>query len=395
MTPQRTVALALVGVALAAPVRAQESVFNLPAFGLPASGETMRARGQGGAGIGLPGDAFSLENPAMLARFESAGFYLTLLGQQTHVEDPLEEGDFDDVAFPMGQAVVPAFDGVIGVGFHEFVDFDGALESTVAFEEDTLPVTLDSNGGLFVLAPAVGWPVGRRTAIGASLDVYLGSREVVRSVAVENLAGTTITTSDSLDRDFSGVGLTLGIEQGIGRDARVGISYRLRPHAASEITDSTGDALVGRETDFDLPDELLVGATARVTGALRASFVFRSSGWGGFDGGSLEEGDLEDVVEIGGGIEFEPADPVAVLFGPGAPLRAGLRWRRLPIRVEDTEVGEWALTFGYSRGFGPRSLIDVVLEYGRRGSLDDNGLTERHWRLGVGIGLFEQWRRAR
>ncbi|MBA3584533.1 MAG: hypothetical protein H0W36_08410, partial [Gemmatimonadetes bacterium] len=62
--------------AWAAPLAAQESVFNLPGFGLPGSGESARSRGIGGAGI-LPGTVFSLENPAPLARFVRAGLYLT------------------------------------------------------------------------------------------------------------------------------------------------------------------------------------------------------------------------------------------------------------------------------------------------------------------------------
>ena len=42
-----------------------------------------------------------------------------------------------------------------------------------------------------------------------------------------------------------------------------------------------------------------------------------------------------------------------------------------------------------------RSGVDVVLEYGQRGSLDDHGLEESFLRLGVGFRTFEQWRRDR
>ncbi|MCK5439701.1 MAG: hypothetical protein KAI97_07140, partial [Gemmatimonadetes bacterium] len=84
-----------------------------------------------------------------------------------------------------------------------------------------------------------------------------------------------------------------------------------------------------------------------------------------------------------------------LLIGPGAPIRFGMRWRQLPITVDDQNVNEWAFSLGHSRQFGTRSRVDLLFEYGRRGSLDDIGLTERYMRLGFGIGAFEQWRRRR
>nr|MBA3585136.1 hypothetical protein [Gemmatimonadota bacterium] len=46
---------------------------------------------------------------------------------------------------------------------------------------------------------------------------------------------------------------------------------------------------------------------------------------------------------------------------------------------------------GYGRAFGARSRLDLVLEYGRRGAVDANGLSERFLRVGVGVGVFEDW----
>ncbi len=376
--------------AWAAPLAAQESVFNLPGFGLPGSGESVRSRGIGGAGI-LPGTVFSLENPAPLARFVRAGLYLTLLGQRTRVDDGSRSGDFDDVDFPMGQAVVPAGDAAFAVGYYQFVDFDARLESSILFEGDTLPVTRDSEGGISVLSPTVAYAFDGRTGAGISLDVYIGSREEIRGVETFDLNENPVKTADSLSRSFNAVGATLGIEHLFGEGMRVGASYRFRPSISSEITQASAVGLVGRSAELDLPDDIALGAHARVTSRLTAAGALRYAGWGGFEGQDGTEGEFADAIEIGGGIEFAPETDVAHVLGPEAPARLGFRWRRLPVEVGGEPVREWAASLGYGRAFGARSRLDLVLEYGRRGTVDDNGLSERFLRLGVGVGVFEDW----
>lgn len=384
----------LVLLLTAAPAAGQESVFNLPGFGLPGTGESMRARALGGAGSALPGEEFSLENPSLMTGFGRAGFTLSLFGQRSQVEDAERSADVEDVVFPMGQVVVPAWTRTaVGVGIHQFIDFDAGLESEIEFEGDTLPATLDVEGGVAVLGPAVAFALDGRTSLGAALDVYVGSREIVRSVQTRDQAGNTFTTSDTLGRDFRALGVTVGANRVLGRAARVAVAYRLRPTVTSAVTTSSGEGLVGREAELDLPDELIVGVSAPVSRRLTAAASLRAAGWGGLGGEELAQGTFEDLLEVGGGLEFTPASEAAWIFGPSSPIRVGGRWRRLPIQLDGESVEEWSASVGYGRRFGVRSQLDIVLEAGRRGSIDEHGIAETFLRIGVGLGLFEQWRR--
>ncbi len=391
----RTVAgiglLALASVAGVPVAHAQESVFNLPLPGLPGTGESVRSRGMGGAPVGFTGGSFSMDNPAWMAGAERAGLYLSLLGQRTTAEDRQASGDFDDVVFPMGQAAVPAFGAVLGVGYYQHLDFDASIESSVLFEGDSVPVGFASEGGVGVLAPTLGYALDEGTSAGISLDVYLGSREVVRSVSIPG----ELATRDTLARDFGGMGLTLGVTRELWSGTRLGVAYRIRPDLDSEVTRAGDPDLLGRESEIRLPDELLMEAAVRFSESLRLGGGLRYAGWEGSFQEDLadDETTLGDAWELGGGIEFAPGSPVAYVIGPEAPLRVGYRWRRLPIRIDREPVGEWSLAFGYSRGFGESSRIDAALEYGRRGDLETNGVSERFVRLGVGIGVFEIWRR--
>ena len=380
-------------LALATPARAQESIFNLPGFGLPVTAETMRGRALGGAGLGLPGEAFSLDNPAQLARFSRAGLYLSLLGQRTRVEDARTEGNITDVVFPTAQIVLPAWGASsVGLDFTQYLDFDAALETSTVFEGDTVPLALQSEGGIAILSPSLAYGVNGRTAVGVSLDVYLGSRELLRTADFSGLEGGAVTTTDSLARDFRALGLTVGAERHVG-PVRIAASWHLRPTIESEVTAASGPDREGTAVEFDLPSELTLGVTAQIGADLVAAAALRRAAWGAADLPGLSAGTLEDAIEIGGGMEYAPQDGLARVLGPETPLRLGYRWRRLPLVVEGEAVTEWTASAGIGRGFGGRSRLDLVLETGRRGSVDSHGLSERFLRFGVGLSTFEQWRR--
>ena len=388
----RLILAAAAALVAAGPLRAQESVFNLPAFGVPGTGASVRARGLGGAGLGLETDPFSLEAPAPLARFRQAAFHLSVIGQRTDVEDEERSDRVEDMAFPMGQLVVPAWNGTaLALGYYQFVDFDAAVESEIFFEGDTLPASLRSEGGISVLAPAAGWAMDDRTAVGLSLDLYLGSRLLIRELETQEVTPGAIGTIDSVSRDFRAAGFTVSAERRFG-DARVAALWRWRPTVDSRITAAPGGALVGRSTDFELPSELALGGSARLSRRVMAAALVRWSNWE-----SVEDpagGEFGSSVEVGGGVEIEPGRRALWVFGPQTPLRAGLRWRRLPLRIAGATVDEWTASVGYGRTFlAALGQLDVALEAGRRGGVDDVGIRETFLRLGIGLSAFEQWRR--
>ena len=389
--PAFPAALAFAALLAGSPASAQESVFNLPLPGLPGSGESVRSRGMGGTAAGLPGEIFSLDNPAWLADFERAGLYLSLLGQRTTAEDVDASGEFEDVVFPMAQAAVPGFGAVIGVGYAQYLDFDAGIESSFVFEGDTVPAGLESGGGVGMLSPSLSMRLDERTSAGLALDVYLGSREVVRSISVPEPIGT----SDTLARDFGGVGLALGVARHLGESARVGVAYRLRPDLNSEVTRAMDPDLIGREAEVRLPDELLVEASVRVSDRLSMGAAARWAGWEGTRDEDLDDTTtgVGDALDLGGGLEFAPRSPILFVIGPEAPLRVGYRWRRLPLRLDGEPVSEWALGLGYSRGFSRLSRVDVAVEIGGRGDVQEHGVSEKFVRVGVGMAVFEVWRR--
>lgn len=390
----RATAVLAAMLALPAAARAQESVFNVAGFGVPSSGESMAARGTGGSEVGPHGEIFSLENPARLASFVRAGMYLSLLGQSTEAEDGNATGDFSDVVFPAAQVVFPAWrDAGLGIGYGQVVDFDARITSRMAFEDDSVDVTLESEGALAVVSPGIGLPISERTALGVSLDFYLGSRDLVQTVNLSGDAPGAVTAADTLGRRFSGVGASVGIEQAIGDRVRLAAAWRIRPTIDAEITHSSAEE-VGREVEIDLPSELVVDLAGQLSGSLFAGVAARWSPWSQLTGEGIDPALQEDLLEVGGGFEWRPENRTALILGANAPLRLGARWRRLPVVADGESVTEWALSAGYGRAFSGWSRIDATFELGRRGAVEENGISERFMRLGVAVAAFEHWQRV-
>ena len=96
------VVLAAVGMLLLpTAARAQESVFNLPAFAVPEEGWTVRTRAMGGAGDGLSGDVAQLIR-ILLALAQ--GLFALPQGHQLHLAAPAA-GEGEDAAetFHLGE----------------------------------------------------------------------------------------------------------------------------------------------------------------------------------------------------------------------------------------------------------------------------------------------------
>lgn len=391
-----TALLSALALSVLAPgaARAQQSVFNAAGFGLPTDVSTMRGRALGDAGLGLDGETFSLENPAGLARFRKAGFYLSLLGQNTRIEAPDASATFKDVIFPSAQVVIPWNRVALAIGYAQYLDFDAGFDSAIEFEGDSIPVSLERVGGVSVLSTGVGWTVNERTRVGASMDVYVGSRRTVREVGVGDVSSGALATNDTLSRNFRGFGATLGIERTFRGRGRVSAAWHVRPTLTSRITAAPTGGLIDLETKVELPDEWVVGGAVLLAPRLTATVAARGAAWGGFHGLQVEPGTTADMLELGGGLEWRPEGRRLLLFGEDAPLRVGLRWRRLPLELNGSPVKEWAASVGYGRTFQGRSGFDVVLEAGRRGSVDANGLGERFLRLGVAMQALEPWKRV-
>jgi long-subunit fatty acid transport protein len=394
------VAAGLLAAALVAPTAAsaQESVFGALGFGVPEDGLSLRSRGMGNAGSALPGIHFSFRNPAALAVFDRSGISLGGVLQTRKPEDANGDSRQNDGEVPFVQLAFPVTRGfVLGGGYYRYLDFDGFVDTETVFRGDRRPTRLRTDGGVSVLSPQLAYRVNRFVRLGAGVDFYTGSRERQRTVEIDSVIG--VATTDSLGYSFGGTGFTVGAQIAPTRRLILGVAYRssvtldgdleFGPGFDRENADS--DTISIHDIDVELPATLIGAASYRIGRGLVVAGEVESSAWGDFAIGRRHPPDYRDAM--GGGVGVEYAFQHRIWQLPeGTLLRLGARTRDLPQQFGGNAVRERAASFGMGQvvGIGATSL-DLALELGKRGSLEENGLEETFVRFGVSLSAFEKW----
>ncbi len=393
-------AILLAATGLAAPRRAaaQESVFGTLGFGVPEDGLSMRSRGMGDAGSALPGIHFSFRNPAALAVFDRSGISLGGMLQTRRPQDSDGDSRQNDGEVPFAQLAFPVTRGfVLGGGYYRYLDFDGFVDTVTPFQGESLATRLRSDGGVSVLSPQLAYRVNRFVRLGAGVDFYTGSRELQRRVEVDPSLG--VSTTDSLSYSFGGTGFTLGAQIAPTRSLILGVGYRSSVTLDGELEFGPGFDRDAADSDtasihdiaVDVPATLVGGVSYRFGRTLVVAGEVESASWGDFAIDDRDDPAYRDAMGFGLGVEY--AFPRRIWVLPeGSLVRVGARTRELPQRFGGNAVRERTASLGLGQvvGIGATSL-DLALELGKRGSLEENGLEETFMRFGVSLSAFEKW----
>jgi long-subunit fatty acid transport protein len=392
MTGRIAVAAAWAVIA-AAPLPAQESIFGHLGFGVPEEGVSVRSRGMGNVTTALPRIHFTFRNPAALSAFDRTGISIGALLQTRTPEDELAESRQNSVEVPFLQLAFPLVGGlVLGGGYYRYLDFDGFVDTSTTFGGDTLPVRLETDGGISVLSPQLAMRFSRLLRVGAGLDFYTGSRERRRRIEFD--PDVAVPTADSTEHGFRSLGVSAGVHVEPVPGLLLGGAWRSGTSLEGEldVDDDEDDGGAPRpEIEVKLPPSWSVGASYRFGPRMTVAAEAEFASWSDFAVEGVRDPEGEDTSAFGAGVEVML--PRRILLLPeDATLRAGARTRTLPRRFGGAEVRERAVSvgFGHVVGIGA-SALDLALEVGRRGSVSDNGIAEGFLRLGVSLAGFEQW----
>jgi hypothetical protein len=393
---------------------AQESIFGVLGFGLPDDGLSVRSRGMGNASAAVPGIHFTFRNPAALAGFDRTGISVASLLQSRRAEDATGESTQNSAEVPFIQLAFPLGSGlVLGGGYYRYLDFDGFIDTATLFRGDSLPVRLTTDGGISVLSPQLAGWLSRALRIGAGADFYTGSRKQRRDVEFD--PDVAVSTSDSVEYGFTGLGFSAGVHVSPVNGLLLGAGYRSKVTLEGDLETAPGfdpdsdsdadgdqdpdggtdpvetDTLFVEQIDVELPETIYAGASYRLNPRLLLAGELEIARWENFEIDGEPFGEGEDVVGFGGGVEYTFPRRLLIL-AQGTVLRAGARTRTLPQRFGGEPVRERAVSLGVGQVIGiGASNLDLSLEAGGRGSLDKNGIEEPFFRLGISLSAFEQW----
>ncbi|MGD8700706.1 MAG: hypothetical protein PVJ43_15525 [Gemmatimonadales bacterium] len=372
----------LVGALLPAQAYAQVSLLGATGLGRRLTPIDARARAMGNVGVALHGGNLSAVNPAAAARFAGSGLWATFLPESRTVTGESANGDISTEDVPIIRLVLPwggRWAAGISAGAYlnqdwgvQFIDSLTTSTGEVAFQE-----TRTSDGGVTQFRLDFAGVMAENLSLGASFLYYSGeARRSVERLFEANAGWAPHEASTALD--YKGWGLAFGAE------------YQPIPEMILGAVASWGAGLTiendttEQSLDIGLPLTLDVGGSWQLTPDFLLALALGWEGWSTV-ADDLPNAAAADVWRAGLGVEL------TAIGGQTSQLlfRGGAHTERLPFEIGESAVWERALSLGLGLNLREgRARLDGSIEFGKRGSADDNDVEESYTRFAFGLAVF-------
>lgn len=363
-----------------------QSIFGAAGLGLRVDALDARLVAMGSVGPGAPGNSLPPGSPASAAGLRLPTITATMQPSWGSFEDGAGGGDVQGVRFPVLAIGYPTSFAVVTASYGSFLDQRWAARRVTGFQigGETLEATdrFESRGGISTFRIGLAREVGERAAVGISVGRHTGkvSRAFGRSFDSLAVGSDVASFADVAEWGYSGTVITLGARLDPNPVFRVGAALTWN----GTLTAESRDELTPRgDAEFNLPVELRVGASARLTPALSLNVGVTMADWTDSDGGLEEITTRGRTLAFSGGVES-----TGVTFaGRTLPLRLGFRRSELPYQANGVDAVEQAVTAGLGLRLAELDEVilaglDVALE---RGSRSAGIIDESFWRMTLSL----------
>ncbi len=362
-------------IALAAPAAAQDSVFGIRGLGYWDRSGSARTAGMGGALAAL--DAESPVNPAAIGSWDATAGWAVGMASDRTFNPGTGSASLSSTRFPLlGVAGTVSRQLRVALTVSDYLDRNWSVSQpgvdTIA-PGDTV-VTSDqteSLGGVSDLGLAFAYRLTGVT-VGLGLHALTGATRLSVTRQFPN-DSSYHTFNQQGTTDFSGVGLSLGAIAGPLPNLLVGASLRVNGALKATTVDTVAHVRMPVELNFGAEYGLVPGVV------VAASLGYATWSRASADLVAAGQQGARNVWSLGVGAE------VAALHmgGQPLPLRLGYEWRQLPFPIGGGTLTESAFTGGLGlTGAGGRATVDAAVQVGRRGV---SGLTEHYRALLLGV----------
>lgn len=419
-------ALLLLSAPLAPAASAQSddagSVYSRFGLGTLQATPSAQLQGLGGSGTGLWSYNYpNLDNPASLGYQVVTRVAAGMQFQRLQVEDAqdnastLRSGSLGAIqfAFPLltnRLGVGAGFTPYSRVGYR--VQTRGQLiVDPVAGDTADYLINYEGSGGLQKISVGGGYRINPTLSVGLTGDLIFGIIEEGRRTTFldvgfdeTNLATTT---------QYRGVSATLGALFSPSNVLReddalsLGVSFSLPTTLDAERARTLGESLdrdtleTGIRGDVELPYSLRAGLAYQTDSRWRGVLDVRYEPWSQFSSDLALAGftpggtsTLQDRLRLSGGVEVVPA--ATDLLAPylqRVAYRVGFYYEDLYASPDNSlNLNTMALTLGFGLPtLFPGTHLDITLEAGTRGTVDDGFVRDRFIGLGAALNIGERW----
>ncbi|RMH68520.1 MAG: hypothetical protein D6675_15775 [Gemmatimonadetes bacterium] len=377
-----------------------ESIFSINGLGESIYGATARSMGMGTVTLGVADDQnLSVLNPALssLQSLTTASF--TYQPERYAVQDAVTKTHFNGSLFPHFKLSIPLPSRYsMSLGYVQETDYDYLTSKTFLDEDEPYRSDIEGSGGLYSVRLSVAgkW---QRLAFGLGLKYYFGTTDQTwyRDFANPDF----VDSEDHIQAKITGMGMYSGFLWRLHDDLALGGIYA--PKATldqeTEITAIYSTEPITQQHEATIPSQYGVGAYYKAMANLKVAADMVVTNWSEFEINGKQSHQLEyiDTARFSVGVEYLPSiDPRRNYF-LRMPLRAG--YYTQPYYYKDADgdkIREHFFSIGWGMPLKGRfGIVDVAVQWGKRGSVEPNTVEETITRIAISISGSEKWGKRR
>jgi long-subunit fatty acid transport protein len=377
------------------PVALADSFYSSMGMGLPMVYPSAKSIGMGGAGIGVL-DPMALNgiNPAAIATQGYTMFSLDFQFESTQIENETSQvtvRDGNAVGFRMAFPVKRNINVAVGLKPHLGSKYKLATTEQVGTQSEYVR-TLDGHGGLNAATIGVQYVLSNKLALAALANFYFGS--YYEEYNTDFASSFYKDGTDELISHTRGIGFELGALYRFNDRFLVGAVFKSSSSLNTETKVSLGQFYSSEPEDQEMvyPVGLGIGGSYRVKKVTFALDLYTQL-WSNYklDGNATDE--LNDYIRLGGGLEYVDTGDMYASYFRRIIYRVGATYAQLPFQSETgSAINEQYLSFGFGFPFQANNgRIDIALEIGYRGNLNNAAYRENIARVSCSISGSELW----
>lgn len=304
----------------------------------------------------------------------------------------------------------------ISIGVSPFSQVDYKIEERrITTNEDIANLTKQGSGGLSRIHFSNGIRLFKGLAVGLKTSYLFGS--VIDDLSILPITGDNINLITSYNENtfYNGIilepALHYSLKTGNNTSLNLGVVYQPKTELNASRSINFENRQLGRgqlvssdtilhdeNGNVILPQKLGVGLALDKYLKYMVGVDFSMQQWGDFgayqvdnEDGVRDNDDLQNAYTIAVGGQIIPDATSVNSYLKRVAYRAGFRYSMTPFHVNDTQIPDLALTFGFSLPMSNLSSLNLSFEAGTRGTTDTNLIRENYFRAGMGISFNDRW----
>ncbi|MCX6168087.1 MAG: hypothetical protein NTX65_02020 [Ignavibacteriales bacterium] len=295
----------------------------------------------------------------------------------------------------------------IGLVPYSDVAYDVLQTQSNALTDD-YTVKYSGEGGIskFVLGTSYRLPLD--FAIGVTYDYYFG--RIGNNSSVTFVSGSKLqNASYSRETSYHGIGISAGLISGnlskvLGitdlKDFKIGFTFSpdvtLSADSVDNSTSTIGTfALSTGSSKTKVPYKWGVGASFNFIDKYTFVLDYLYQPFSQYTNNGFKSSNLQDYYKMSLGFEFRDIENRSDSYWDHVTLRTGISYEQSQYKINGYGINQFSIYGGVglpiSYGTTYDSTLDLSIQYGRRGTTDNNLISENIFKFNVSFSLGEFW----